>query len=291
MSVAEVLDLRRSGLGYKAISKQLNMDLNRVGYICRHNGLGGFQSENGKPLDEETVADYVERSGFDYVGGYTMAKKPITVRCRECGRTFERQFHIFRDVVNGTWGVGNECPLCRKDQTEQNRTQRKEQAEHDAQERKRIKAERQSRTVNDELAKRLAIHVCKNCGKEFCQVVTGYNSSQYCSESCQVRWNGRRQRDKRVKRMTTGDHDNDITLEKLYKRDGGKCYLCGIICDWNDGIDKDGTFVAGQMYPSIDHVFPLSKGGHHTWENVKLACRGCNSRKRNTLPCPNIAKK
>ena len=91
--------------------------------------------------------------------------------------------------------------------------------------------------------------------------------------------------------MTTGDHDNDITLEKLYKRDGGKCYLCGIICDWNDGIDKDGTFVAGQMYPSIDHVFPLSKGGHHTWENVKLACRGCNSRKRNTLPCPNIAKK
>ena len=94
MSVAEVLDLRRSGLGYKAISKQLNMDRNKVAYICRHNGLGGFQSENGKPLDEETVADYVERSGFDYVGGYSMAKKPITARCRECGRTFERQFHI-----------------------------------------------------------------------------------------------------------------------------------------------------------------------------------------------------
>lgn len=288
--MAEVLDLRRSGLGYRTIAKQLGISRDRVLQICHRHGLGGQVAE-APSVKEETVADYVDRSGFDYVGGYVSARKPITVRCRDCGRTFERQAHIFRDVANGTWTAGNECPLCRQDRIDQGRKERRKKAEHEAQERTRMKAERQSRTVNDELTKRLAIHVCKNCGKEFCQVVTGYNSLQYCSESCQVRWNGRRQRDKRVKRMATGEHDSDITLEKLYKRDGGKCYLCGVTCDWNDGINKDGTFVAGQAYPSIDHVFPLSKGGRHTWENVKLACRGCNSRKKNSLPCPNIAKK
>lgn len=286
LNVDRVLELRRLGLGYRKIAKEVGISRDAVLQTCHRYGLGGFLGGENK-LDEKTVADYVDRSGFDYVGGYQMAKKPITVRCRVCGRTFERQFHIFRDVVNGTWMAGNECPLCREDQAKLN----KAKSEHEAQERKWAKAERQNRTVSEELTKRLAIHVCKNCGKEFCQMATGYNSLQYCSESCQVRWNGRRQRDKRVKRMMTGDHDSDITLEKLYQRDGGTCYLCGNQCDWNDGVIKDGTFVAGQQYPSIDHVIPLSKGGRHTWENVKLSCRGCNSRKGPRQYAPNIAKK
>ena len=287
--IESIIDMRRQGKSLGEIAAKFKTNKGYVGQICRKAGLGGRMVSQRS--EEQKVADYVARCGFDYVGGHTTDKNPITVRCRECGRTFERQAHIFRDVVNGTWKCENECPLCRQDRIRQSRNERRNQAEHEAQERKRMKSERQSREVNDELTKRLAIHVCKNCGKEFCQMVTNYNSSQYCSESCQVRWNGRRQRDKRVKRMVTGEHDNDITLEKLYQRDKGKCYICGITCDWNDGIEKHGTFVAGQMYPSIDHVFPLSKGGRHTWENVKLACRGCNSRKRNSLPCPNIAKK
>lgn len=283
MSVAEVLDLRRSGLGYKAISKQLNMDRNKVGYICRHNGLGGFQSDNGKPLDEETVADYVERSGFDYVGGYSMAKKPITVRCRECGRTFERQFHIFRDVVNGTWNAENNCPFCLRDRRDEDRKQRNEKKQQDrereAQKRAQRKAERLSREISEDLNKRLAIHVCKNCGKEFCQMVTKYNSESYCSEKCQKRWYNRKNRDKRDKTLMSRQHDSDICIEKLFERDHGICYLCGNACDWNDGAWRDGAFIAGENYPSIDHVFPISKGGTHTWDNIKLACRRCNTQK------------
>ena len=114
MSVAEVLDLRRSGQGYGTIAKQLGIDKNQVIWICRKNGMSGFIAEDNK-LTEETVADIVSRSGFDYVGGYQMMKKPITVRCRTCGRTFNRLAHVFRDVVNGTWTAGNECPLCRQD--------------------------------------------------------------------------------------------------------------------------------------------------------------------------------
>lgn len=273
MSIAEVLDLRRSGLGYKTISKQLNMDRNKVGYICRHNGLGGFQSENGKPLDEETVADYVERSGFDYVGGYSMAKKPITVRCRECGRTFERQFHIFRDVVNGTWSVGNECPLCKEDRQKEKDRERREQVERDA----RIKAEqremREADLISRQLEERLAIHVCKNCGESYCIESTGYNSTKYCSEKCMKRWAMRVKNDRRHKKIASRRHDADITLEKLFRRDEGICYLCFGKCDWND-VDADGN--ACDNYPSIDHVKPIAKGGTHTWDNIKLAHRRCN---------------
>jgi len=44
-------------------------------------------------------------------------------------------------------------------------------------------------------------------------------------------------------------------------------------------MDGD-TFIAGNMYPSIDHVVPLSRGGLHEWGNVKLAHRICNSIKK-----------
>ena len=289
MSVAEVLDLRRSGLGYRAIATQLGMDRNKVLYICHKNGLAG-QIADAPNVTEETVADYVNRSGFDYIGGYTMAKKPITVRCRDCGRTFERQAHIFRDVVNGTWTAGNECPLCRQDRVKQDQAERKQKLEqkrqHDAQKRAQLKAERLSREVSKDLTKRLATHVCKNCGKEFCQMVTGYNSDQYCSEKCQKRWYGRKARDKRDKTLVSRLHDSDINIEKLFERDRGICYLCGNACDWNDGAWIDGTFIAGNNYPSIDHVFPISKGGTHTWGNIKLACRRCNTLKRDQTPLP-----
>ena len=281
--MAEVLDLRRSGLGYRTIAKQLGISRDRVLYICHKNGLGG-QIAEAPNITEKAVADYVNRSGFDYIGGYTTAKKSIVVRCRDCGRTFERQAHIFRDVANGTWTAGNECPLCRQDRIvaeRKCRQQKKEQErEREAQKRAQCKAERLSREIGNDLEKRLAIHVCKNCGKEFCQMVTGYNSNSYCSEKCQKRWYNRKARDKRDKTLMSRLHDSDICIEKLFERDHGVCYLCGNICDWNDGFWREGTFIAGNNYPSIDHVYPISKGGTHTWNNIKLACRRCNTQKR-----------
>ncbi|MDT2396282.1 HNH endonuclease [Enterococcus avium] len=33
----------------------------------------------------------------------------------------------------------------------------------------------------------------------------------------------------------------------------------------------------------MDHVIPISKGGTHSWDNVRLAHRHCNAIKRDAL--------
>lgn len=99
----------------------------------------------------------------------------------------------------------------------------------------------------------------------------------------------KRARDKRheLKRndriKNNGRIDQDIELSRLYKRDNGVCYICGKQCDYSDyKYNDNGVFIAGNNYPSIDHVEPLSKGGLHTWDNIKLAHRLCNSLKKDT---------
>ena len=88
----------------------------------------------------------------------------------------------------------------------------------------------------------------------------------------------------RIKRRALAQiGDKDITLETLYNRDLGICALCGERCDYTDYIFKGEVFIAGNRYPSIDHIVPISKGGSHTWDNVQLAHKQCNSVKSNKI--------
>lgn len=48
-------------------------------------------------------------------------------------------------------------------------------------------------------------------------------------------------------------------------------------------LDNDNNFIVGYDYPSIDHVIPISKGGTHTWDNVRLAHHHCNSIKKDSI--------
>lgn len=122
-------------------------------------------------------------------------------------------------------------------------------------------------------------YVCKQCGKEYALIdgVSRNFCSEYCREKSKRIHNSRHctQRDKRIEQVTV---DKDISLDKLIIRDHGICYICGEPVDENDYVlDGNGYFIAGNQYPSIDHVEPLSKGGMHSWDNVKLAHRICNS--------------
>jgi 5-methylcytosine-specific restriction endonuclease McrA len=60
-----------------------------------------------------------------------------------------------------------------------------------------------------------------------------------------------------------------FTLDEIFERDGGVCHLCS-----KQVIRREAT---------MDHLVPLTKGGSHTRVNVKLAHRGCNSRKGDRL--------
>jgi hypothetical protein len=63
-----------------------------------------------------------------------------------------------------------------------------------------------------------------------------------------------------------------ITLNKLIKRDGLTCKICGLPCLYY------GDYLA-DLYPTMDHIIPISKGGGHTWDNVQVAHRICNRNK------------
>lgn len=53
----------------------------------------------------------------------------------------------------------------------------------------------------------------------------------------------------------------------IYKRDDHMCQYCGSITEL-----------------TIDHVFPRSRGGKDTWENMVTACMCCNTHKGDKTP-------
>lgn len=72
------------------------------------------------------------------------------------------------------------------------------------------------------------------------------------------------------------EYDEGVTLKKVRAKYHDICQICGLMVD-------DTAIVNGhikRLYPTIDHIIPLSKGGTHTWENVRLAHMSCNAGKR-----------
>lgn len=125
----------------------------------------------------------------------------------------------------------------------------------------------------------LPVKECTVCGAEF----KSWQPTQVtCSKKCSRTHANRKKRayDKATKSQVEVI-DNDITVEGLFERDKGICHLCGEKCNPKDFEIRDGHFIVGKSYPSIDHLIPRSKGGVHSWKNVKLAHHYCNTIKNN----------
>ena len=60
----------------------------------------------------------------------------------------------------------------------------------------------------------------------------------------------------------------------IAKRDKYKCH----ICRKRVNMDLD---IQHNYSPTMDHLIPISLGGDHTYANIRLAHRICNSRKGN----------
>lgn len=208
---------------------------------------------------------------LEYVGGYIGECKYITVRCKICGCEFQLYERAARKKYEA------QCPQCKAD---------KEKAEQE--EAERIKLihgiillikQRVDYLCDVEYRTR----VCAVCGRVFMaeRTVTG---NKYCSDACRNKIARRYSHmySKRRRAKYEGNKEN-IYSEELYKKNNGTCYLCGKQCLYDDHTIIDGAFIAGDRYPTIEHIIPLSKGGKHTWDNVGLACMKCNREKRDLL--------
>lgn len=188
-------------------------------------------------------------------------KNDVTIACRKCG-----------DIVktNSTTAMRRKaCLACRakemqeKERREKERKAEIKQAEKEVRDyRNRVKALEHRLEVAYEKKKRQEEHKKKKAAR--------YK---------------RRELKRERKLKANGIVDKDINLKTLYERDKGICYICGKKCDYNDHrVTKEGYFIIGNNYPTIDHLLPISLGGKHSWENVKLAHMICNSIKGNSPP-------
>lgn len=260
--------------------------------------------------------------GFIYYSGYKNVDKPFRSKCKSCGFIQERSGQCTRPKFAGTSLTCDKCNEIKRTENEiQREKERAEKEEHnikarlvkilntriDNLEREKLLKKicnrcnepfianaitnihcdtcllilRQEFEYNESLWKDKRIE-CKECGKEF-EMRT--RRSNYCSHKCMSRATNRNKEIKRRKQIKrNGKIDYDISLTKLTMKDERKCKICGSLIDEQDyEIDERGNFVVGKLYPSIDHIIPISKGGTHTWNNVQLAHHHCNTIKDNNI--------
>lgn len=105
---------------------------------------------------------------------------------------------------------------------------------------------------------------------------TGFCCSNYCKKRLEIATNKLYSSKRMEIAKQNGTFDRGITIEKLIKRDGERCYLCGDTVIFDLGYNHS-------KYPTIEHVLAIKNGGTHSWDNVKVACRECNTRKSTIL--------
>lgn len=61
-------------------------------------------------------------------------------------------------------------------------------------------------------------------------------------------------------------------VPKLIEKHGMNCHYCGRLMIWDSGMNKTTL--------TVDHMHALSKGGTSKIDNLILACRECNLKKK-----------
>lgn len=119
---------------------------------------------------------------------------------------------------------------------------------------------------------------CVECGTRL--PVGDYPLSKYgrlghgaCCRTCREHYSsGHKQR--RRAALSARSADLGISARSLRERDGDNCCYCGRLMRFDRPAPQS-------EWATIEHLVPVSKGGSHTWDNVRLACKGCNSRQGN----------
>lgn len=244
---------------------------------------------------EHRLTERIDSLGFDYLGGFTVMAEKVTIKCRTCGDVFERtaDFAMHGNLI---------CKKCEHEKTlirqEKRRIVRRAEAERRQAEREAQKLEQNplglSKRELEKQKKLDTICTCTVCGKKYTprqymesEGLILFSNVGYCSHECKRKAMNRLCKANKRARGVQDNHrhraqkygceyDPSVTLPKLIKRDGLRCAICGEMCDPKD---HSWSQYSGPMYPSIDHIVPMSRGGGHVWGNVRVVHIICNSEK------------
>lgn len=82
----------------------------------------------------------------------------------------------------------------------------------------------------------------------------------------------KQEKDAHANRMRINLMRDTKLVAAIKRRDRDRCRYCGCQVKWGDQRGASGA--------TYDHVKPIEKGGLNTLDNVVIACRSCNSRKK-----------
>lgn len=276
----ECIRLRKENLSINKISEMLNIPFPTIQKWCAENGLGGVRADtrvinprnkytNGK-YDRlgEAIRKYVDGKPWTYVRGFLNIDSNAIFSCNVCGYEQSISFVTMRHK-----GRVIRCKNCLQKEKEI----KQQQLELKKKEIARQKEDaRLSRLRRRPIIQR-SMSFCKECGE-----LIGIGRKSICDncKKAKARLISSESDSKRLELIkNNGKPDLSITLEKIFERDKGICYLCGKPCEHYDLWKFPTKGVDIRMFPTREHVVALANGGTHTLDNIRLAHVSCNSLK------------
>ena len=272
----QIILLRKSGMNIREVAEELSITYDKAKYVLKKAGLQDYKYKRTCEQCNEEFETIRLTSRFcsttcrtkDYKTKESNKNKQT---CNQCGKHFYR-YRKQRFCSQSCAGLYGDKPSKPKPII---KTKRKFNCivcnvEYESQSNRSKFCSYKCRYAYQVEHQPVYDKRCIECGKHYS---TTRMKSKYCSKKCCKTFNYRVNETRRREQLRkNGKIDWDISIERLMKRDKNLCYLCGdkvnINLDYND-----------DYYPNIEHVIPVSKGGTHTWDNVKLSHRICNMEK------------
>lgn len=263
--IEAVVAYRLSGHSIRETAERFGLKCSTIKGYCNKAGVCAGYAKVGpiKPFNERE-ADAIKQieeanAGVEYVGGYAGSEERVKVRCKTCGSVFTLAMSKFRGPTKSS----KCCKICDMAYVRNTLVINTYMRSWESDEKERIKKETPK-------PKKEPKNKCAVCGRLTTR-------KKYCSVECSNKANNAARDLKKRMFAKSKIVDKDITLQKLYLRDKGICWICGMMCDYSDYRRTEKAFIAGELYPSKDHVVPRFKGGEHSWKNVRLAHMKCNT--------------
>lgn len=214
-----------------------------------------------------SMLECLEQNGNEwmYVSGYEGADSTVKLQNKNCGH----YRHVSAAAVRR---LGKDfktlpCKICIEKEM-----QRKREFREEYRQLKREEIEMKPATEK----------VCAVCPTVF----MGRPDQPCCSDECyEIYMMGKKRQPRSgIPKSARTKETKQIDLGSVYKKYNGVCYLCGEKTFFSAGDKND-------LYPTIEHIKPLSKGGLDEWKNVRLAHMGCNRRKGNCENAKEVLKR